>query len=785
MKRVLWALLAIGSFSGVLAAQTSVERHQAFLDLANDYVLMDLSAHPDDEDGSTLAYYRMKYGVKTYSVLFTRGEGGQNEKGPQLYEELGVLRSQETEAAGKILGAEVRFLNLLDFGYSKTATEAFQKWGGQTEVLRRLVFMIRKLKPDVLFTNHNTIDGHGHHQAVAITAIAAFDAAADSTMFPDQLKLPGISLWQPRKLFFRFWSRGDQTADVSNDISEFDSTRGKAYIDIASEALRMHRTQGLDRVNLRSFTRARSMYKLMRQSSIYDRDTTTFFSGIRLWDDPRLASLKPIHEQLLRIHEGMDQTVLIRSTSTLMASLDSVSAQPRCSPLVQRMVEHWERDLGEVVTTTCGITAAFQLTDPVVVARQRVPCEVSISSQSCTVSAVRCQFSIPTDWSIQEDQESAPVLDRQSYTRRYTLTIGDDPHFTLPRTVAQYSSLETAQEVTARVKFSAEGYPLHVTVAPIFDVAPFQVLSIRPQSAGVTPVYRHSGVNFSYTVTNYLPHKTAGRLSVLSPPGWQSISVPFVIEDEDSSSRGTIHVTPPDTVRKGSYPITFRTDYARQNAVVNVVDVRVAPDLLVGIVKSYDNTFEDALADLGVRYALLSEIDLQSGDLTRYSTILIDIRAYLVREDLKRSNARLLDYVRSGGNLVVMYQRDQEWKPEYAPYPFRITRSRVSVEEAPVEVLVPGHPLMQEPNRITAADWEGWKQERALYVPGDVDPEYTRLLSSHDPDEAPLATGYLVASSGKGSYIYTSYVWYRQLKDHIPGAVRCFANMISYPSTRK
>src|SRR5512136_2167171 len=181
------ALLALVFGCRIAPAQDSVQVGQAFLDLSNDGVIMDLSAHPDDEDGAALAYYRMKYGVKTYSLLFTRGEGGQNEKGPELYEELGVLRSAETRAAGSILGAEVQFLNFLDFGYSKTATETFRMWGGQMEVLRRLVYVIRKYKPDVLFTNHNTIDGHGHHQAAGITAIMAFDAAADSTMFPEQL----------------------------------------------------------------------------------------------------------------------------------------------------------------------------------------------------------------------------------------------------------------------------------------------------------------------------------------------------------------------------------------------------------------------------------------------------------------------------------------------------------------------------------------------------------------------------------------------------------------------
>jgi LmbE family N-acetylglucosaminyl deacetylase len=216
---ILLLIIPIPSWS-----QGSTELQQAFLDLSNDGVLMNIAAHPDDEDGAALAYYRMKHGVKTYSVMFTRGEGGQNEKGPELYEELGVLRTEEMRAAAKMIGADPVFLNLVDFGFSKTATETFEKWGGRTEVLRRLVYFIRKLKPDILFTNHNTIDGHGHHQAVAITAIVAFDAAADSLFFPEQLREPGVGLWQPRKLYFRNFSRTDETSDVANAVDEVNSS---------------------------------------------------------------------------------------------------------------------------------------------------------------------------------------------------------------------------------------------------------------------------------------------------------------------------------------------------------------------------------------------------------------------------------------------------------------------------------------------------------------------------------------------------------------------------------
>ena len=243
-------------------SETCIEPGQAFRDLGHDGVVMNLSAHPDDEDGATLAYYRMKLGAKTYSVLFTRGEGGQNETGPELYEELGVLRTAETEEAGRVLGAEVRFLNLHDFGYSKTATETFRFWGGSLEVVRRLVYMIRATKPDIIFTNHNTIDGHGHHQAVANAAIAAFDAASDSTVFPEQAARLGI--WQPRKLFFRVWGEGKMEPDVSHDVLATDALRGATYIDIAQKALQKHKTQGMERISLRDFVGEKTEYRLVR-----------------------------------------------------------------------------------------------------------------------------------------------------------------------------------------------------------------------------------------------------------------------------------------------------------------------------------------------------------------------------------------------------------------------------------------------------------------------------------------------------------------------------------------
>ena len=783
------SLLLAFLFPCLLAAQPSVDLQQAFLDLSHDGVLMCISAHPDDEDGASLAYYRMKYGVKTYSVFLTRGEGGQNEKGPELYEDLGVLRTAETQAAGRIQGAEVYFLNFMDFGYSKSATEAFQKWG-RREVLRRLVFIIRKVKPDVIFSSLNTIDGHGHHQAAVVSAIAAFDAAADSTFAPEQLTLPGITLWQPKKLFIRNVNRPDigfsdwGKYDVVNNIEEVNEARNIAYVDIATNALRMHRTQGMERADLRRFGRGRSLYKLIRASSLFERDTTTFFAGIDFWNDRSMQELVPLREGLSTLRIGMPGDSLVMSASSLLSRIESAEEKPHLIPLARRMLGHWKEELQRIVMLSCNISLHLTLSDSVVVPRQKVSCTLEMRSQECKIGGIKYECNVPGGWVMSETPGAAPVLDQQNYLRDLTLLVGENPVLTLPRAQAQYRPIETEQKVVATVHCLVGGHPLSFSSEARFDVAPPQTLVITPGVTRIAPALRSTGKTFHYTIRNYRPGLMAGKVIVQGPAGWTAASPSYRIEKEDSSTHGDVLVHAAKNTEPGEYVLKFKTEYQEQDAIVRVFDVTLAKGLNVGVIRSYDNTLEDALREIGCPYGLLDSRELQEGNLQKYKTILVDIRAYLVRDDLKKENGRLLQYVRDGGNLVVMYQRPQEWKPEYAPFPFQISGKRVTDEDAPIEVLDARHPLLNVPNVITGDDWTGWKQERALYFPTDVPADYVRLLSSHDPDEAPLSTGYLVARYGKGSYIYTSYVWYRQLKEINPGAIRCFANMISYHADR-
>src|SRR5436190_17585921 len=227
-------------------SQDRIALYQALLDLTNPWTVMCVAAHPDDEDGTSLIIMRRKYGAHTVSLFSTFGEGGQNAIGPELYEEMGAIRARETMAAAEIQGSEPHFLGLKDFGYSKSADEAFKFWG-HDEALRRMVFEIRTLRPDVIITNHSvTSNDHGHHQATARLVVEAFDAAADPARFPDQLKA-GLAPWQVQRLFVRV--RGNQTATadtpiVTIDPNERDPIRGTLFAEQALSALQKHATQG-------------------------------------------------------------------------------------------------------------------------------------------------------------------------------------------------------------------------------------------------------------------------------------------------------------------------------------------------------------------------------------------------------------------------------------------------------------------------------------------------------------------------------------------------------------
>ncbi len=355
---------------------------------------------------------------------------------------------------------------------------------------------------------------------------------------------------------------------------------------------------------------------------------------------------------------------------------------------------------------------------------------------------------------------------------------------TLPRVTQQYRPIEEDDATLVEFILNIDGRRVAVTKSIVLDVAPPLELTVLPRIAWLPLTRSSDGIEFDYTIVNRFPHKIAGSIDIQSPPGWRGDPESFLIKAEDGSTSGTMGIV----AGSGNVPegtIRFVSQYATTSCDIRLLDVKVATGVRLGIIRSYDTTIETVARNLDVPFTIFDQKEIATGDLSRFSSIVIDIRAYAVRDDLVENNERLLEYVRNGGNLIVFYQKTQDWKKEYAPYPFDLTRARITDEEAPMTILQSQHPLVMRPNIIGPEDWTGWVQERGVYFPDNVPPEYVRILSSHDSDEPPLDTGLLVADVGRGSYMFTSYVWYRQMKEANPGALRFFANMISYSRDQK
>ncbi|MBI3895603.1 MAG: PIG-L family deacetylase [Acidobacteria bacterium] len=216
------------------------------------------------------------------------------------------------------------------------------------------------------------------------------------------------------------------------------------------------------------------------------------------------------------------------------------------------------------------------------------------------------------------------------------------------------------------------------------------------------------------------------------------------------------------------------------------LDVKVAPGLRVGYVMGTGDEVPEALKQLGILVEPIGPEELAFGNLGRFDAIVTGIRAYEVRNDLVSNHARLMEYVKNGGVMIVQYSRPLGYSPPLGPYPMNLgSQPRVTVEEAPVNILEPSNPIFQSPNRITEKDFEGWVQERGVYFMESWSPEYHPLLESHDPGEPPQKGGMLFTPYGKGFYIFTGYIWSRQLPAGVPGAYRIFANLVSLGNTKR
>ncbi|MCH7910223.1 MAG: hypothetical protein IIB38_11465, partial [Candidatus Hydrogenedentes bacterium] len=364
----------------------------------------------------------------------------------------------------------------------------------------------------------------------------------------------------------------------------------------------------------------------------------------------------------------------------------------------------------------------------------------------------------------------------------YTPYIPQDLRPTIPHEEMLFEPhfLEPQYTVVARVK-SASG-TLELRKPILLDVAP--PVSVAFVEA---PYLIRRGIDdtaaMNILLTNHTPGAKSVTLELSVPKGLSASQKKFTVDFASAGGQKIVPITLKlaKNLEARDYVLsaTIVGSDASAEGIARVVDLEIPHDIRVGVIQSYDTTFINTLARFNVPHEALTIEDFTPERLDAFSTIIVDIRAYLVRPDLVANNQALLDYVKRGGTAIVMYHKTFEWKKEFAPYPLSLGRNRVTVEDAPITVLEPKHALFNTPNVIVATDWDGWKQERGLYFPSRWDDRYTPLIDCNDPGESPPPGSCLITRYGDGTYLYTALGWYRQLRELHPGTLRIFANMLA------
>lgn len=782
------------------------ELHQALLDLSNPWTVMCVAAHPDDEDGTTLTVLRRKYGVHTVTLFSTYGEGGQNVVGPELYEDLGVIRAKETMRASEIQGSEPHFLGLKEFGFSKSAEETFQIWGRE-ETLRRMVLKIRELRPDVIITNHDTSRGHGHHQATGQLIIEAFDAAADPKRFPDQLTK--VKTWQPQRLFVRMFGGADVGKSnspnkvVAIDPNEIDPVRGTSFAEQALQALHQHATQGPWPKTVEEMLRVRKIpggklppirYRLERQAPNTPQmpeTPSTFVDGL----------IPPLAPELDPESIAVNGKRLLNSIDQPDRVLDEL-IKWRVEKLADAVPEAAvDSRSGSALARATAISLSVSSAEPVLIPGEKAHFTISLANAGTKpVQISKLSFSA---WGKESSIEPPDHLlnGTETTVAAETVTPGN-VRATVPQADHLYDGSLFGAPFKATAEIDVEGAKFQISTVANVDVAPaIEILNISPSPCVRTEETLGRCRELSLKLTNHMSAPLRGQIKLrLDNEGANAtgVSRPFVIGPNETTNESIL------TSNKIPRREDLRGLRRSRSAVVSIYgpsnnliterpvrlvysNAQVKPNLRVGYVASFDQTIEQSLAALGVDSKALTVDDIQSSELSGFHTIILDNRAYEAHPEMIAANARLLEFANAGGTLIVFYHKSNEWnpdanksRPQLAPYPILLGDERVTDELATVSFLQPRHPLLSFPNAIRPADFANWIQERGLYYPKEWDSHYTALFSMSDKGEKPLRGGLLVGKYGKGDYIYTSMVWYRQLRAGVPGAFRMFANMISY-----
>lgn len=785
-----------------------------------------VAAHPDDENTRMISYLRNE---KLYDVTYlslTRGDGGQNLIGPEIRELLGVLRTEELLMARSVDGGKQLFTRANDFGFSKNPEETLRFWN-KDAVLADVVWAFRKTRPDVVinrFYHDKKYDTHGHHTASAMLSVEAFDLAGKTDAYPEQLSL--VQPWKPRRQFFNtsWFFYGSQEAfqkvDKSGlwpiDMGVWLPLKGKSNGEIAAESRSMHRCQGFGMLSTRG-----SAVEYLDFVKGDKPSTQDLFQDINTtWS--RVEGGQAIGDLLAKTDRNFRPDDPSLSVPDLLLALQMIQELPKGFWRDKKLEE-----VKSVIRGCLGLYLEATTADPTAtpgdVAKIRLECITRATGNTVVLNYLRVKPGMF------DTVPNTPLPINQGWILEKKVKIPETAPFTAPYWLGRPSSLgmydvqdqllrglpETPRYATVEWSFTVNGVPVDYQTDVAWKTGepavgevwrPFEVLPpvfveftessylFTKNEREVTVRVKAGKDNVSGVVQALAPGKgwvTAGntRQNFSFTKKGEEKTFTFLIEAPATSTEALLSASAEvDGKIYTNRLVTIKYDHIPQQSVLLPATAHAARfDLKikakkVGYYPGAGDEIPAALKQMGCEVTVLSDQDLDPANLKKLDAIVVGIRAYNTKDGLAFHQQQLLDYVKEGGTLIAQYNTNGELVVEEAklgPFPFKLSRTRVTDESAEVRFLLPEHPALNQPNKLTANDFNGWVQERGLYFPGEWDKAYEAPFSMNDAGEKPADGSLLIAPYGKGHYVYTGISFFRELPAGVPGAYRLFANLLS------
>ena len=810
-------ICSIGSFA-LAQSTSSSDILESLHRLKSPYRVLYLAAHPDDENTKLISYFTGHEKAEVAYLSLTRGSGGQNLIGSEKGVLLGVLRTEELLAARRIDGARQFFTHALDFGYSKTSEESFRLW--EKEIITEdVVYVMRYFKPHVIINRFPPTNyaGHGHHQASAILSAEAFDLCGDSSYFPGNLRKMGI--WSPGSLYFNASSWWDKTLPerAKNDqliteinIGQYNSVLGYSYNELAALSRSQHKTQGFGS----SPSRGDQFEYLEYVKGMYEPGKIL---------NPNL--LDSIDRQWLDMTPKLDEIIAhfdaespVSSLSALLALRDEVAKLTFYSNRFSYKLENLDAIIGSCLGLSIELKADrpdFTHRDTIVVHAEllnRSDSNVSLISMvyqgdnEFTWNRPLLNNELFKDTFLLEAWKHArfsnpywvdePWDNRYHYDSDYLKTSGSDMNCPVAMVNLNISGRVISYFIpiqyfwTDRVK---GGLKKNIRILPEISLA-FDRKIYFPGNGKITGnvvVSSHSNnpVNGELVLIGDSSLKCTAFSPIHLETSGASVNVPFELTYadlmlEDKGLRA-LFVNDSDTFGLEFQEIEY--DHIRPQIVLTPCSAQVVPIEFnrlpgrIAYISGPDNEIVNYLKDIGCAIEEITESDILSGELEYYNVLLFGIRSINVNPALKKYVDQIHTFTQNGGTVVVMYQTSQGINPlEIAPYPFEISRNRVTDEAADVRIVDELHPIVNKPYKLNGDDFKGWNQERGLYFAGERSEKYQVLFGWSDHGAEEDLGSLIVGDYGKGAFIYTGISFFRHIPAGVPGSYKLLLNILSY-----